>query len=56
MGTFDRTPYINQFETFMSESVSRADGYSPEVRLAYKNYLNGAIPQRIESFSNMVGK
>ena len=56
MGTFDRTPYIKQFETFMSESLSRADGYNPEVRLAYKNYLNGAIPQRIESFRNMVGK
>ena len=56
MGTFDRTPYINQFETFMSESLSRADGYNPEVRLAYRNYLNGAMPQRIESFRNMVGK
>jgi len=56
MGTFDRTPYINQFETFMSESLSRADGYNPEVRLAYRNYLNGAMPQRIESFRNTVGK
>ena len=56
MGTFDRTPYINQFETFMSESLSRADGYNPEVRLAYRNYLNGAMPQRIESFRNMVEK